>query len=144
MVSVCCAAAGSEAEGPPSLYGLCVLQLGLKQRVHRLSMVSVCCAPAGSEAEGPPSLYGLCVLQLGLKQRVHRLSMVSVCDAPHTVSVESNSVELLTEPFLPFSFFNFFSMWPRSVNTCLRPVSDMSQTCLRHVSDMSQTCLSLV
>ena len=56
-----------------------------------------------------------CYFQLGLGQPSHRLSMVTVCDRPHTTSVESNVVELLTEPFLPFTFYSFLSQAPKYV-----------------------------
>ena len=52
-------------------------------------------------------------LQLGLIQKSYRLTMVSVIDHPHTLSVPSSGVELLTEPFRPFSFFCFLAQQPK-------------------------------
>ncbi|XP_064633270.1 uncharacterized protein LOC135491376 [Lineus longissimus] len=46
-------------------------------------------------------------IKLNLNQPSHRLSMIAVADQPYANSVESNTVELLTEPFQPFSFFCF-------------------------------------
>ena len=44
------------------------------------------------------------------------VGMVSVCDSPRTTSAQSNIVELLTEPFLPFTFFTYLD---NRYNSCL-------------------------
>ena len=47
-------------------------------------------------------------IKLGLNQPCHQLSLVAVADSPQqTTSSQSNVVELLTEPFQPFTFFMF-------------------------------------
>ncbi|CAD5112727.1 DgyrCDS1945 [Dimorphilus gyrociliatus] len=46
-------------------------------------------------------------VKLGVEKEKHKLSMVAVCDRPKSLSAQSNIIELLTEPFLPFSFFSF-------------------------------------
>lgn len=46
-------------------------------------------------------------IKLGVDKERHKLSMVAVCDRPKSISAQSNIIELLTEPFLPFSFFTF-------------------------------------
>jgi hypothetical protein len=52
-------------------------------------------------------------LKLGLNQPCHQISMVAVTDKPHASSLESNIVEVLTEPFRPYSFYTFLSQCPR-------------------------------
>ncbi|CAG5124811.1 unnamed protein product [Candidula unifasciata] len=44
-------------------------------------------------------------VQLGLEQPSYRLSMVATSDKPKGVSCESNTVEVLTMPFKPFTFY---------------------------------------
>ncbi|ELT90741.1 hypothetical protein CAPTEDRAFT_219540 [Capitella teleta] len=55
-------------------------------------------------------------LKLGLSQPIHQISMVAVSsDKPHaSSSLESNVVEVFTEPFRPYSFYTFLSQCPRA------------------------------
>ncbi|CAH1782616.1 unnamed protein product [Owenia fusiformis] len=57
-------------------------------------------------------------IKLGLDKLVHKLTMVAVSEKPRTSSVPSNIVELLTDPFQPYTFFCFHTIhsnnakWP--------------------------------
>lgn len=44
-------------------------------------------------------------IKLNLESRVHRISMVTVSAKPYGVSTESNTVDVLTDPFRPFVAF---------------------------------------
>lgn len=44
-------------------------------------------------------------IKLNLESRVHRISMVTVSGQPYGISAESNTVDVLTDPFRPFVAF---------------------------------------
>ncbi|XP_023933288.1 uncharacterized protein LOC106180596 isoform X1 [Lingula anatina] len=59
-------------------------------------------------------------IKLSMEKTSHRVSMVAITNQPYASSLESNVVELLTEPFRQFTFYCFHnvhskgSLWPNS------------------------------
>ncbi|XP_052779768.1 uncharacterized protein LOC128217013 isoform X4 [Mya arenaria] len=49
-------------------------------------------------------------IKLGTEQPIYKLTMVSLTDKPSAASEESNSVDLLSEAFRPFSFYCYHSI----------------------------------
>ncbi|XP_033744669.1 uncharacterized protein LOC117330483 isoform X1 [Pecten maximus] len=54
-------------------------------------------------------------ISLPVDQPKYRLSMVSMTEKPHATSEESNSVELLSDNFRPFSFYCYHSIHQKNI-----------------------------